>query len=118
MVENVDVHLGVLVNKSTLLFTLAVKKAVASIPACFGFMDRVRITRLCDAAGIKVKRFANESWVAVVAHGFETEKKDAMNIVVNVGAGFVNICCAAIDDTIYEVHFLYGYPLTPNTQRS
>ena len=69
MVENVDVHLGVPVNKSTLLFTLAVKKGVATVPACFGFTDRVR------CSGIKVKCFANESCVAVVAHGFETESK-------------------------------------------
>ena len=107
VVENVDVHLGV-----------PVKEAVATVPACFGFMDRVRITQLCDAAGIEVKRFVNEAWAAAVAHGFETESKDTMNvIVINVGAGFVDICCMTIDDTIYEVCSSYGYPLTPDTQK-
>ena len=102
VIENVDVHLGV-----------PVKEAVATVPACFGFVDRVRITQLCDAAGIKVKRFINEAWAAAVAHGFETESKDAVNvIVINVGAGFVDICCITIDDTIYEVRSSYGYPLT------
>ena len=107
VVENVDVHLGV-----------PVKEAVATVPACFGFMDRVRITQLCDAAGIKVKRFINEAWAAAVAHGFETESKDAVNvIIINVGAGFIDICCITIDDTIYEVRSSYGYPLTPDTQK-
>ena len=43
VIENVDVHLGI-----------PVKEAVATIPACFRFMDRVRIAQLCNAAGIKV----------------------------------------------------------------
>ena len=107
VIENVDMHLGV-----------PVKEAVATVPTCFGFMDRVRITQLCDAAGIKVKRFINEAWAAAVAHGFETESKDAVNvIVINVGAGFVDICCITIDDTIYEVRSSYGFPLIPDTQK-
>ena len=52
-------------------------------------------------------------------HTDETDSKDAVNvIVINVGAGFVDICCIMIDDTIYEVRFsYYGYPLTPDTQK-
>ena len=104
VIESVDVHLGV-----------PVKEAVVTVPACFGFMDREHIAQLCDAAGVKVKRLVNEAWAAAVAHGFETESKDAVNVLVfSVGAGFIDICCITIDDTIYEVRSSYGYPLTPD----
>ena len=56
----------------------------------------------------------NEAWVAAVAHGFETESEDAMNVLVSVGAGFIDICCITIDNTMYEVCSSYGYPLTPD----
>ena len=35
-------------------------------------------------------------------------------VVVNVGAGFIDICFVTIDDTIYEVRSSYGCPLTPD----
>ena len=78
-------------------------------------MDRVRITQLCNTAGIEVNQFINKAWAAAVAHEFETDSKDAVNvIVINVGAGFVDICCITINDTIYEVRSSYGYPLSPD----
>ena len=104
VIENVDVHIGV-----------PVKETVVAAPACFGFVDRERMTQLCDVAGIKVKRFVNEAWAATVAHGFETESIDVVNVLaITVGAGFIDICLITIDDTIYEVRSSHGYPLTPN----
>ena len=104
VIQNVDVHFGV-----------PVKEAVVTVPACFGFMDRERISQLCASAGIKVKRMINEAWAAAVAHGFEAESKDEVNaLVVNVGVGFIDICCITIDDMMYEVRASYGRPITPD----
>ena len=104
VIENVDVHLGV-----------PVKEAIVTVPACFGFSDRECIVQLCDAAGITVKRFINEAWAAAVAHGFETESKDVVNVlVINFGVGFIDICLVTIDDTIYEICSSCGYPVMPN----
>ena len=104
VIERVDVRLGV-----------PVKEAVVTVPACFGFVDRERIAQLCDAAGIKVKRMLNEAWVAAVACGFQKELKDVVNVlVINIGAGFVDISFITIDEMMYEVRASYGYPLTPD----
>ena len=104
VVGHADIHVGV-----------PVKEAVVTVPACFTFMDRDKVARLCESAGIKATRMLNESWAAAIAHGYETDLSGLVNaIVVNVEDGFVDICCMTIDDTIYEVHSSYGSPITPD----
>ena len=104
VIRNVDVYCGV-----------PVKEAVVTVPACFSLMERDKVVRLCASAGIKVKRMMNEAWAAAVAHGFETELTDEVNaIVVSLGAGFIDIACITIDDTIYEVCSSYASPITPD----
>ena len=104
VIENVDVLCGV-----------PVKEAVVTIPACFGFLEREIVACLCASAEIQVKRMVNKAWAVAVAHGFDAELADETNaIVVSVGAGFIDVSCITIDDTIYEVRSSYGCPVTPD----
>ena len=104
VIENVDVNFGV-----------PVKEAVVTVPACFSFTDRERIVHLCATAGIKVTRMVNEAWAAAVAYGFDSELSGEINVlVINLGAGFFDVGCITIEDTIYEVRASYGSPITPD----
>ena len=103
------------IGNADVQFGVPVREAVVTIPSCFTFMDRERVTQLCSSAGIRVIRMVNEAWAAVIAHGFDAELVDEINaIVISVGAGFLDIACITIDDTIYEVCASYGCIVTPN----
>ena len=96
-------------------FGVPVKEAVVTVPACFSFTDRERIVHLCATAGIKVTRMVNEAWAAAVAYGFDSELSGEINVlVINLGAGFFDVGCITIEDTIYEVRASYGSPITPD----
>jgi molecular chaperone DnaK len=80
-----------------------VTRAVITVPAYFGDVERNATIEAGEIAGLKVERIINEPTAAALAYGLDKKAQDAKILVLDTGGGTTDISILEIGDGIFEV---------------
>ena len=98
---------------AALLLKRPVSKAVIAVPSLFTQTQRQAIVQAAsDVAGIEVIKLVSEPVAAAVAAGRPVLGTDHLVLVVDVGAGGIQLCLLSVDNnaTVLEVRGVAGDP--------
>ena len=79
-------------------------------PVCFNLTKMQIIKDACFIAGFKIIRMINEASLASIAYGMskKLDNKEENILVFDFGAGFLSVSLISLEDSLYEVRFVYG----------
>jgi molecular chaperone DnaK len=80
-----------------------VKRAVITVPAYFGDVERKATIEAGEIAGLKVERVINEPTAAALAYGLDKKKSDLKILVFDCGGGTHDVSVLEIGDGVFEV---------------
>lgn len=84
-------------------------RAVVTIPAYFGNNQKHATRDACQIAGIEVVRLLHEPTAACLAFGRAQRVTDEADIVVvDLGAGTLDLCSVSVVENVYEVIHVLG----------
>jgi molecular chaperone DnaK len=80
-----------------------VTRAVITVPAYFGDVERTATIEAGEIAGLKVERIINEPTAAALAYGFDKKDADSKILVFDCGGGTHDVSVLEIGDGVFEV---------------
>jgi molecular chaperone DnaK len=80
-----------------------VTRAVITVPAYFGDVERTATIEAGEIAGLKVERIINEPTAAALAYGFDKKDADYKILVFDCGGGTHDVSVLEIGDGVFEV---------------
>lgn len=80
-----------------------VTKAVVTVPAYFGDVERTATIEAGKIAGLEVLRIINEPTAAALAYGLDKKTTDQKIVVYDLGGGTFDISVLEIGDGVFEV---------------
>jgi molecular chaperone DnaK len=87
---------------------LSLQKAVVTVPAYFGYNQKRATRDACEIAGIQVLRLIHEPTAACLAAG-QVKKLAGSALVVDLGAGTLDLSYLTFQDKVYEVEQIFGH---------
>jgi len=85
-----------------------VKRAVITVPAYFGDVERTATIEAGKIAGLEVERIINEPTAAALAYGLDKKDKDSKILVFDFGGGTLDVSVLEIGDGVFEVKSTEG----------
>jgi len=86
----------------------AVRDAVITVPAYFGFAAIQATVQAATAAGLRVLRVINEPTAAALAYGVRAGEKEQTVLVFDLGGGTFDVSLLEIGDGVIEVKAVAG----------
>ena len=85
-----------------------IKKAVITVPAYFGAMERELTAQAGEIAGLEVLDLLNEPTAAALAYGLDKQDKLQTILVYDLGGGTFDVSILELGDGVFEVKATSG----------